>query len=70
MEIVNVISVPPVSEFSGKAKVNQYFYTAFNDLWTAGIKDDFLTLKNANPGYELWVTGHSLGKPPKVLQRN
>ena len=25
------------------------------------MKDDFLTLKNANPDYELWVTGHSLG---------
>ena len=25
------------------------------------MKDDFLTLKNANPDHELWVTGHSLG---------
>ena len=25
------------------------------------MKDDFLTLKNKNPGYSVWVTGHSLG---------
>uniref|UniRef100_A0A914PSF5 Fungal lipase-like domain-containing protein n=1 Tax=Panagrolaimus davidi TaxID=227884 RepID=A0A914PSF5_9BILA len=25
------------------------------------MKDDFLTLKNANHGYDLWITGHSLG---------
>ena len=30
-------------------------------LWDAGMKNDFLTLKNANPGYQVWVTGHSLG---------
>uniref|UniRef100_A0AC34G7W5 Fungal lipase-like domain-containing protein n=1 Tax=Panagrolaimus sp. ES5 TaxID=591445 RepID=A0AC34G7W5_9BILA len=62
-EVIDAIIVLPISEFSGKAKVNQYFYDAFNDLWNAGIKNDFLSLKNANPGYELWITGHSLGQP-------
>jgi predicted lipase len=61
MEIIDVIKVPPTAEFGGKAKVNHYFYNAFNDLWTSGIKDDFLSLKNKNPNYELWITGHSLG---------
>uniref|UniRef100_A0AC35FXZ5 Fungal lipase-like domain-containing protein n=1 Tax=Panagrolaimus sp. PS1159 TaxID=55785 RepID=A0AC35FXZ5_9BILA len=42
-------------------KVNSYFYNAFLKLWNAGIRDDFLKLKNANPTFELWVTGHSLG---------
>ena len=41
--------------------MNKYFLDGFNDVWNAGMKDDFLTLKNKNPGYELWVTGHSLG---------
>jgi hypothetical protein len=61
MEVVDAITVLPISEFSGKAKVNQYFYDAFNDIWNAGLKNDFLSLKNANPGYEVWITGHSLG---------
>uniref|UniRef100_A0AC34QPU1 Fungal lipase-like domain-containing protein n=1 Tax=Panagrolaimus sp. JU765 TaxID=591449 RepID=A0AC34QPU1_9BILA len=30
-------------------------------LWNAGMKNDFLALKNANPDYQVWVTGHSLG---------
>lgn len=41
--------------------MNKYFLDGFNDVWAAGMKDDFLALKNANPSYELWVTGHSLG---------
>ncbi|CAI4224361.1 unnamed protein product [Auanema sp. JU1783] len=42
-------------------KVSKYFYDAFMDVWTKGMKDDFLSLKNANPTYQVWVTGHSLG---------
>jgi hypothetical protein len=61
MEVIDALSEKPVIAFNGNAKVLEYFLNAFNDLWFAGIKDDFLTLKNANPGYELWVTGHSLG---------
>ena len=41
--------------------MNKYFLDGFNDIWDLGMRDDFLTLKNANPSYELWVTGHSLG---------
>ncbi|VDO22796.1 unnamed protein product [Heligmosomoides polygyrus] len=35
-------------------KVSKYFYNAFTAVWAAGIKDDFLTLKNKYPSYELW----------------
>uniref|UniRef100_A0A7E4W0Y4 Lipase_3 domain-containing protein n=1 Tax=Panagrellus redivivus TaxID=6233 RepID=A0A7E4W0Y4_PANRE len=42
-------------------KVNSYFYKAFQTLWTDGLRDSFLTAKNACPSYEIWVTGHSLG---------
>ncbi|VDL72702.1 unnamed protein product [Nippostrongylus brasiliensis] len=41
--------------------VSKYFYNAFNAVWTAGIKDDFLSLKSKYPDYELWIVGHSLG---------
>jgi len=47
--------------FAGGGAVGKYFYDAYNDLWTAGMRDDFLSLKNANPTFDLWVTGHSLG---------
>ncbi|VDO86443.1 unnamed protein product [Heligmosomoides polygyrus] len=41
--------------------VSKYFYNAFTAVWSAGIKDDFLTLKSKYPSYELWIVGHSLG---------
>jgi len=47
--------------FPGGGSVSAYFYQAFLDIWNGGVKDDFLTLKNANPDFELWITGHSLG---------
>ena len=62
MELVDALMQTPVVAFDGKAKVLEYFLTAFNDLWYGGIKDDFLTMKNSYPDYELWITGHSLGK--------
>lgn len=42
-------------------KVSSYFYSAFFKLWDAGIKDDFTELAQANPTYDLYITGHSLG---------
>uniref|UniRef100_A0AC34R0X9 Fungal lipase-like domain-containing protein n=1 Tax=Panagrolaimus sp. JU765 TaxID=591449 RepID=A0AC34R0X9_9BILA len=51
----------PPSPFIGGGGVNKYFLDGFNKLWNAGMKNDFISLKNGNPGYELWVTGHSLG---------
>uniref|UniRef100_A0AC34RQR6 Fungal lipase-like domain-containing protein n=1 Tax=Panagrolaimus sp. JU765 TaxID=591449 RepID=A0AC34RQR6_9BILA len=41
--------------------VSEYFYNAFDQIWNAGMKNDFITLKNQYPGYKIWVTGHSLG---------
>lgn len=49
-------------DFPGGAKVNYYFYTAFQELWKAGIRDDFLTLRNTYPGYEVWVKQSNLQK--------
>jgi hypothetical protein len=60
-EVIDAIFEKPILAFGGKGKVLHYFLTAFTDVWNGGMKDDFLSLKNANPGYELWVTGHSLG---------
>ncbi|CEF69934.1 Lipase, class 3 family-containing protein [Strongyloides ratti] len=50
----------PIPFFSGGA-VSLYFYNAFNDVWTKGLKDSFLGLKNKYPTYKVYVTGHSLG---------
>lgn len=41
--------------FPGGGHVCSYFYQAFLDLWNGGIRDDFLSAKNANPEYELWA---------------
>ncbi|KHJ91942.1 triacylglycerol lipase [Oesophagostomum dentatum] len=42
-------------------KVSKYFNDAFMDMWNGGMKDDFNTLRQQYPGYQVWVTGHSLG---------
>jgi len=47
--------------FVGGGNVSEYFYNAWKAIWDAGMQDDLLTAKNGNPGYKLWVTGHSLG---------
>ncbi|KAK0411916.1 hypothetical protein QR680_005915 [Steinernema hermaphroditum] len=47
--------------FIGGGNVSEYFFNAFNLLWVNGVKDDFLSLRNKYPDYEVWVTGHSLG---------
>uniref|UniRef100_A0A914PCB5 Fungal lipase-like domain-containing protein n=1 Tax=Panagrolaimus davidi TaxID=227884 RepID=A0A914PCB5_9BILA len=61
MEVIDGLLMKPVAPFSGGGNVNEYFINAFDMLWLGGLKDDFLTLKNANPGYVVWITGHSLG---------
>uniref|UniRef100_A0A914PIE5 Fungal lipase-like domain-containing protein n=1 Tax=Panagrolaimus davidi TaxID=227884 RepID=A0A914PIE5_9BILA len=60
-EVADALEDAPISPFVGGGNVLKYFLDGFNDIWTAGMKDDFYTMKNANPGYELWITGHSLG---------
>ncbi|CAI2352731.1 unnamed protein product [Caenorhabditis sp. 36 PRJEB53466] len=41
--------------------VSQYFHDGFFKMWNTGMKDDFNTLLAKYPGYQVWVTGHSLG---------
>ncbi|CAJ0933546.1 unnamed protein product, partial [Mesorhabditis belari] len=53
--------------FPGGSKVADFFYNAFLKLWNAGIKDDYLTLRQQNPNAEVWVTGHSLGAAMSAL---
>lgn len=62
IEVIDGLLLKPVAPFVNGGNVNEYFLNAFDMLWFGGIKDDFLSLKNANPGYDVWVTGHSLGK--------
>uniref|UniRef100_A0AC34PZN7 Fungal lipase-like domain-containing protein n=1 Tax=Panagrolaimus sp. JU765 TaxID=591449 RepID=A0AC34PZN7_9BILA len=47
--------------FPGGGVVSKFYYNAFITVWNGGLKNDFLAAKNSFPGYELWVTGYSLG---------
>jgi len=49
------------TQFPGGGIVSKFYYNTFTSVFNGGMKDDFLTAKNAYPGYELWVTGYSLG---------
>ncbi|CAD5223321.1 unnamed protein product [Bursaphelenchus okinawaensis] len=41
--------------------VGAYFYNVFDQLWSNGLKNIVSKAVKQYPGYELWVTGHSLG---------
>ncbi|CAI4222496.1 unnamed protein product [Auanema sp. JU1783] len=41
--------------------VSKYFSDGFFTLWNHGLKEDYLSLKNKYPDYQLWIAGHSLG---------
>ncbi|KAH7693818.1 Lipase [Aphelenchoides avenae] len=41
--------------------VSSYFLDVFNKLWNGGLSAALADAKAKYPGYELWVTGHSLG---------
>ncbi|CAI5452114.1 unnamed protein product [Caenorhabditis angaria] len=47
--------------WSAGGVVSTYFNDGFLNLWNGGIKDDFNTLVAKYPGYQVWITGHSLG---------
>ncbi|KAK6740401.1 hypothetical protein RB195_008703 [Necator americanus] len=49
------------SNWTYGGKVSKYFYEAFLNLWNGGMKEDFENLTKIHNGYEVWVTGHSLG---------
>uniref|UniRef100_A0A0K0E786 Lipase_3 domain-containing protein n=1 Tax=Strongyloides stercoralis TaxID=6248 RepID=A0A0K0E786_STRER len=59
-EATGEIFSKPIHFITGGA-VSPYFYNAFNDVWSKGLKDSFLCLKNTYPQYKVFVTGHSLG---------
>ena len=61
VEVADALQDAPVAPFAGGGNVLVYFLDAFNLIWSGGLRDDFYKLKNANPGYDLWITGHSLG---------
>uniref|UniRef100_A0A9J2P3E1 Fungal lipase-like domain-containing protein n=1 Tax=Ascaris lumbricoides TaxID=6252 RepID=A0A9J2P3E1_ASCLU len=52
------------------ATVSKYFYDAFYSVWTNGIMQSFLSLKAGYNGYELWITGHSLGAAMASIASN
>lgn len=49
-------------KFVNGSGVMTYFYTGFQRLFMdSGMRTSLLKLKEAHPGYRIWVTGHSLG---------
>lgn len=43
------------TDFPGGGSVSYYFYMAFKELWDGGMRDDFLSLRNQYPDYDVWV---------------
>ncbi|KHN85682.1 Lipase -like protein [Toxocara canis] len=50
--------------------VSSYFYKAFFAIWDAGMMSDLAELIANNDGYELWITGHSLGGAIATIAAN
>ena len=64
MQLINEVAEElfgPPSPFVGGGGVSKYFLDGFDDVWNSGMRNDFLTVKNKYPNYEIWSTGHSLG---------
>uniref|UniRef100_A0A7E4VEJ8 Lipase_3 domain-containing protein n=1 Tax=Panagrellus redivivus TaxID=6233 RepID=A0A7E4VEJ8_PANRE len=57
----NAIIFTLKTPFPAGGNVAKYFYNGYNATWEGGLKDSFLNATNANPGYSIWITGHSLG---------
>uniref|UniRef100_A0A183GJR6 Lipase_3 domain-containing protein n=1 Tax=Heligmosomoides polygyrus TaxID=6339 RepID=A0A183GJR6_HELPZ len=36
-------------------RISRYFNDAFTKIWSAGMHEDFYTLRNQYPNYEIWV---------------
>ena len=58
---INYTLSHPKQPFIAGGNVNGYFLNAYSLLWNAGIRDNFLKLKNKYPTYDAIVAGHSLG---------
>ncbi|VDM39616.1 unnamed protein product, partial [Toxocara canis] len=54
----------------GVETVSSYFYKAFFAIWDAGMMSDLAELIANNDGYELWITGHSLGGAIATIAAN
>uniref|UniRef100_A0A0N4ZBW7 Lipase_3 domain-containing protein n=1 Tax=Parastrongyloides trichosuri TaxID=131310 RepID=A0A0N4ZBW7_PARTI len=48
-------------KFPAGGNVSRYFYDAWSLVWNGGLRDGYFNARNANPNYEVWITGHSLG---------
>ncbi|KAK5966753.1 Triacylglycerol lipase [Trichostrongylus colubriformis] len=59
-EINKTVFLNLASWFFG-GKISRYFSDAFANIWSAGMSEEFFSLRNQYPEYEIWVTGHSLG---------
>ncbi|CAJ0946364.1 unnamed protein product, partial [Mesorhabditis belari] len=66
MEVLSVL-FEKQAQFPGGGLVAEFFYRAFLGIWNAGMKDDFLTLRQQFPDYQVWITGHSLGAAMATL---
>uniref|UniRef100_A0A7I4YTD3 Lipase_3 domain-containing protein n=1 Tax=Haemonchus contortus TaxID=6289 RepID=A0A7I4YTD3_HAECO len=49
------------TQWAAGGVVSKYFNDGFMRIWKNGMKDDLATLQSQHSGYELWITGHSLG---------
>jgi len=50
-----------MTDFVLGGKVITYYHTAFYHVWNAGMETRVGALKTANPTYQLYAIGHSLG---------
>ncbi|KAL6738320.1 hypothetical protein Aduo_011881 [Ancylostoma duodenale] len=67
MRFMQLVEEADLSAFHEKTQwvaggyVSTYFYNAFMAVWNGGLKESFEVLHAKYPGYDVWVTGHSLG---------
>ncbi|CAD5230206.1 unnamed protein product [Bursaphelenchus xylophilus] len=47
--------------FEELGRVNRYFHNGFEAIWNSGMEAKFNEISRNYPGYDLWITGHSLG---------
>ncbi|CAJ0946581.1 unnamed protein product, partial [Mesorhabditis belari] len=66
LEILSIL-FEKQAQFPGGGLVAEFFYRTFFNIWNAGMKDDFLTLRQKFPDYQVWITGHSLGAAMATL---
>ncbi|GMS80702.1 hypothetical protein PENTCL1PPCAC_2877, partial [Pristionchus entomophagus] len=60
-DVIPIQSLKLQVDFKDGGKVSKYFNDAFMDVWDGGLGADLSYLIMTYPGYDLWITGHSLG---------